>query len=102
MQDLETKAEEILASQDRTMTFIHSPFCATCHLAEKMLYTIEMTFQKTVFSKCNASLNPRLMENYQIESVPCLLVTSHGEIVDKVYAFHSVPYMYDRISQYVN
>ncbi|MBM7551265.1 thioredoxin family protein [Thalassobacillus pellis] len=84
------------------LTFIHSPFCGTCKVARKMLETIEKTWDKAIFYELNATLHPEFMKQYQIESVPCLLITSGPRVVEKVYAFHSVPYMYKLVSQYVN
>ncbi|MBH0231012.1 thioredoxin family protein [Halobacillus yeomjeoni] len=81
--------------------FVHSPFCATCHLARKMLDTIEVTYGRELFHEFNASLHPELMEEYKIESVPCLLVTKYGSVIEKIYAFHSVPFMYEKIAEYV-
>ncbi|MCA0971738.1 thioredoxin family protein [Halobacillus litoralis] len=101
MEDLEARASLILQEKETALTFIHSPFCATCHLAEKMLSVIEETMQKSVFYKCNASLNPDLMDHLQVESVPCLLITENGDVVEKIYAFHSIPHMYERVSKYV-
>ena len=37
----------------------------------------------------NASFYPELMQELQIESVPCLLVKVDGEIKEKVYTFKS-------------
>lgn len=84
-----------------TFIFIHSPFCGTCHLARKMLAMIEETYEQDLFYECNASLYPELMNRYQIKSVPCLLVVSKGQVIEKIYAFHSIPYMYEKISNYL-
>ncbi|MGI8315655.1 thioredoxin family protein [Halobacillus mangrovi] len=102
MEELEQKTIETAIQGDvLALTFIHSPFCGTCHLARQMLTTIEATFGKEIFWEFNASLHPDLMEKYRIESVPCLLVTEKGRLVEKVYAFHSVPNMYEKVSKYV-
>ncbi|WP_027956411.1 MULTISPECIES: thioredoxin family protein [Halobacillus] len=102
MQNLEQKeAAQALSSDEKTMTFIHSPFCGTCHLARKMLVTLEEMYKKPLFSEMNASLHPALMEQYRVESVPCLLITHKGEVLEKVYAFQSVPHMYEKIIPYL-
>ncbi|MFC7064026.1 thioredoxin family protein [Halobacillus seohaensis] len=84
-----------------TLTYIFTPFCGTCHLARKMLDTIEATFQRHLFYELNASLHPELMQDYEVKSVPCLLITENGKIVNKIYAFKSVPYMYEEVTKYV-
>ncbi|WJE14776.1 thioredoxin family protein [Halobacillus sp. ACCC02827] len=102
MQELDSQEWTEQSKQDRyTLSFIHSPFCATCHLAEKMLRTLEELYNEEVFIKVNASLNPFAMERFQIESVPCLLIMKNEQIVKKVYAFQSVPHMYEQTAEYV-
>ncbi|WP_052158881.1 thioredoxin family protein [Halobacillus sp. BBL2006] len=102
MQEIEHKnIETVLTSETPVLTFIHSPFCGTCHLARQMLTTVEATYGWEIFWEFNASLHPDLMERYRIESVPCLLVTEKGHLIEKVYAFHSVTNMYEKVSKYV-
>jgi thiol-disulfide isomerase/thioredoxin len=96
-----SEVERTLQSQDTVLSFIHSPFCGTCHLARRMLQTLEAVFEKEVFIEWNASLHPSLMKDYQIQSVPCLLVTKQGQVEKKVYAFHSVSHMYEEVVNYV-
>ncbi|WP_226580268.1 thioredoxin family protein [Halobacillus litoralis] len=90
-----------IESDQMSLVFVHSPFCGTCHLARKMLSTLEALFDKGIFYEMNASLHPDLMERYKIKSVPCLLVAKNGEILEKIYAFQSVPYLHERIVNYV-
>lgn len=83
-----------------TFVFIHTPFCGTCKLARKMLETIEGVWEEDVFFDMNASLFPKFMEEKQIESVPCLLVLRHNQVIEKIYAFRSVPNIYELITKY--
>ncbi|MGP4061385.1 thioredoxin family protein [Halobacillus sp. H74] len=92
---------EMIRADRITLTFVQSPFCGTCHLAKKMLSTLEALYEKDIFQEMNASLHPSLMEHFKIKSVPCLLVTREGKVIEKIYAFHSVPFMRDKISNYV-
>ncbi|ARI76665.1 thioredoxin family protein [Halobacillus mangrovi] len=102
MEELEQKTiEATLQDEALALIFVHSPFCGTCHLARQMLTTIEATFGQEIFWEFNASLHPDLMKKYQIESVPCLLVTEKSRLIEKVYAFHSVTNMYEKVSNYV-
>ncbi|SFJ41587.1 Thioredoxin [Halobacillus dabanensis] len=102
MQEIEvSEVERTLRSQDTVLSFIHSPFCGTCHLARRMLQTLEAVVEQEVFLEWNASLHPSLMERYQIKSVPCLLVTKQGIVEKKIYAFHSVSHMYEELGNFV-
>jgi hypothetical protein len=66
-----------------------------------MLTTLEAVFDREVFKEMNASLHPELMQYYKIKSVPCLLVTRDGEVEEKIYAFQSVSYMYEKVVGFV-
>ncbi|WP_425250623.1 thioredoxin family protein [Halobacillus aidingensis] len=96
-----TEVKKFFESPQTTLTFVHSPFCATCHLARQMLTTLESVFDREVFKEMNASLHPEWMQHFKIKSVPCLLVTRGGEVEEKIYAFHSVSYMYERVVGFV-
>jgi thiol-disulfide isomerase/thioredoxin len=47
----------------------------------------------------NLNFYPELAEKFQIESVPCLLFIKDGEMVEMIYAFNSVPFLYEKIKQ---
>ncbi|MFC0523841.1 thioredoxin family protein [Pontibacillus salicampi] len=102
MQEMEDNPLQILDEQSSTytMTFIYSPFCGTCHVARRMLDTLEAAKQHTLFNELNASYHPAFMGDFQIESVPCLLITKGTELQEKVYAFQSVPYLLEIVSRY--
>jgi len=84
------KWREIQQDNSTTIIFVHTPFCATCQLAERMLQVMEEVDKSTIFYRMNASLFPTFMNQYQIESVPALLCFDHNQVVDKLYAFDSV------------
>ncbi|HEU5139453.1 MAG TPA: thioredoxin family protein, partial [Bacillales bacterium] len=44
---------------------------------------------------CNINFAPNLAKEWEIESVPCLIFFRHGAVEGKVYAFHSVSFLYD-------
>lgn len=94
-----TTANEIEKMED-FLLFIYSPFCGTCHVARSFLEKIEKTHQKTIFYEMNASLYPKFMQKYQIESVPCLLIQSNDEIKEKIYTFYSIPNIYQYLYTY--
>lgn len=92
--------EEILNNNQDLLLYIHTPFCGTCHIARSFLEEIEKTHQQDIFNEMNASLHPEFMQEYQIESVPCLFIKQHGEIQEKVYTFHSIANIYHYLLSY--
>ncbi len=86
--------EQELQAGQIAMVFVHTPFCATCQLAERMLYILEEAEQEECFYRLNASFFPDFMEQQQISSVPALLLLQEGVVVEQIYAFESVTNMF--------
>lgn len=73
--------------------YLYTPFCGTCQIASKMLEVIVELLPEVSFGKANLNYLPNLAKEYQIESVPCLLIFEDNELTDKIYAFHSIPHL---------
>lgn len=89
-----------LENGDKGAFFIYTPFCGTCQLAERMLHVVRELLPELSIGKINLNFAPELAQQFQIESVPCLLIFDRGKITEKIYAFHSVPYLYERLKEY--
>lgn len=59
-----------------------------------MLDSIEQIHGSTLFTEMNAAVNPEFMQQYKIESVPCMFIMKDDEVKEKVYTFYSVAHMY--------
>ncbi|MFD1066416.1 thioredoxin family protein [Oceanobacillus locisalsi] len=84
----------------RLILYIYTPFCGTCSVARSMLENVERLHQEDIFTEMNASVHPAFMQDHQIESVPCLAFMEDGEIVEKVYTFHSTANIYQYLMKY--
>jgi hypothetical protein len=98
---LQSITTEELLTKDNAFVFIHSRFCGTCHVARGFLQKIEMTHQQDIFYEVNASFVPDFLQNYQIESVPCLLIISNNEVKEKIYTFYSIANIYHYLLEYM-
>ncbi|RPF50354.1 thioredoxin family protein [Aquisalibacillus elongatus] len=94
-------AQFLIKKKDYHIVFVNSPFCGTCKVAGRMLEYIEETMGDKKFYELNATLAPDLMQQYEITSVPCLIVFKNGEPVDRMYTFHSVPYVLKEMGPYL-
>jgi len=83
-------------SNQLTMFYIYTPLCGTCQVASKMMQVVN---EMKPYSIGQANIN--YLENfameYQIESVPCLLIAKAGTVYNKIYAFQSVPFILEAI-----
>ncbi|TVX94643.1 thioredoxin family protein [Paenibacillus agilis] len=97
---------------DIDLLYLYSPLCGTCNVASRMLDVVEHLLPELRFERLNVNEVPDLAQAYQVESVPCLLIwrtievkrnqqdlISHNVFVypQKIYAFHSIPYLYERL-----
>ncbi|MER2108396.1 MAG: thioredoxin family protein [Solibacillus sp.] len=87
--------EECAEREPLTAFYLYTPMCGTCAVASKMMDVVEQLLPNVAMGKANLNYTEQLAYDLQIESVPCLIVTRAGKVVDKIYAFQSVPYLYE-------
>ena len=92
------KINEVLAGDEVNLLYLYTPLCGTCQVAGKMLTVITELMPNIQIGKSDLNYMPELAEQFGIESVPCLLIFKEGELEEKVYAFHSVPYLFEKIN----
>ena len=82
-----------------TAYYLYAPMCGTCQVASRMLDVVEELLPNVQIGQANLNYVEKIAIDYEIESVPCLLIAENGEIRDKIYAFHSVPYLFNRLGK---
>ena len=92
-----TEWETISQNANVTAYYLYTPLCGTCKIASKMMDVVENLLPNVKIGKANLNFLEHLADDQQIESVPCLLISENGQITEKIYAFHSVPYLYNRL-----
>ncbi|MBS4213332.1 thioredoxin family protein [Neobacillus rhizophilus] len=88
-------------SGERGVVYFYTPMCGTCQVAGKMLMVVEAALGDFSVGKMNLNYYPDLAESFAIESVPCLLFVEGGRVAETLYAFHSVPYLLEKIKGYL-
>jgi thioredoxin-like negative regulator of GroEL len=78
--------------------YFYTPLCGTCQVASKMLDVVEQLKTGYSFGKADLNFMPEMAKKFSIESVPCLLLFQNGRVIEKLYAFHSVPYIYEKMT----
>ena len=87
--------QEAMKKETLAAFYLYTPMCVTCAVATKMLTVVEELLPQLPIGKANLNYVEALAYEYEIESVPCLLVERNGNITEKVYAFQSVLYLYE-------
>ncbi|WAA11913.1 thioredoxin family protein [Fervidibacillus halotolerans] len=77
--------------------YLYTPLCGTCKIAEKMVRVLHDLFPDLPMGASDVNYLPDLAESFQIESVPCLVLFKNQKVVEKIYAFHSVPFLYEKV-----
>ena len=93
------EVSSFLKNHSSGLIYFYTPLCGTCQVALRMLQVIEKMVDVKI-GKMNLNYYPELADRFAIESVPCVLFIKDGELVEKIYAFHSVPFLYEKIKQY--
>jgi thioredoxin 1 len=81
--------------------YLYAPMCGTCQVASKMMEVVEELLPSVKIGQANLNYVENIAVDQQIESVPCLLISENGKISEKIYAFQSVPYLYNRLRKNV-
>lgn len=97
----EQQINSIFSDKQSAVLYFYTPFCGTCQVAGKMMTVVEQMVSGITFAKADLNYMPDIAKQFSIESVPCLLIIQEGVLKEKVYAFQSVPYLYELIQQYV-
>lgn len=63
-----------------------------------MLTVVEAIIPDLTIGMSNLNYMPAKASLLEIESVPCLIEYGNGEVKQKLYAFHSVEYVMERLS----
>ncbi|UKS29031.1 thioredoxin family protein [Paenibacillus sp. HWE-109] len=77
--------------------FLYTPFCGTCKITERMLDII-MTMQPALpLVKSNINFLPQISREWQITSVPCIVILEAGKEKEMMYRMQSVDELYRRL-----
>ncbi|MGF2617674.1 thioredoxin family protein [Rossellomorea vietnamensis] len=90
--------EEITKGQKFTALYLYTPLCGTCMVTGKMVDVTEKLFPQISFIKADLNYIPEAADKYSVESVPCMLLFRRGSLVNKIYAFQSVPYLHEQLN----
>lgn len=90
--------KQALKELPEAVYYLYTPMCGTCAVASKMLDVIAAMKPDLHMGKADLNYVQEVAVEYEIESVPCLLIQKEGKIQHKIYAFHSVPYLLEKLS----
>jgi thiol-disulfide isomerase/thioredoxin len=94
---MELTAKELQQKRKENRTFavfFYTPLCGTCKMAGRMLSIVMEMLPSAPLYRANLNLMPQVAKEWQISSVPALLVIRNGVVSEKHYALRSVDHLY--------
>jgi len=102
MQDITSpQLDALMNTKPFVIAYFHTPTCGTCRIAEKMLTVAMETLSFADVYRCNINLMPQRATEWEITSIPCLLILQNGFVTRRVYAFQSVTHVYELLRESV-
>ncbi len=89
--------EVVMKESGTAVYYLYTPMCGTCAVASKMMEVISVMKPDMPIGKADLNYVQDMAVDYEIESVPCLLIQKDGIVQHKIYAFQSVPYLLEMI-----
>jgi thioredoxin-like negative regulator of GroEL len=87
--------------ENPVVVLAYTPTCGTCMVAKKMVKVTKELLSEISFVQINLNLNEKFSIEFEVMSVPCLLIFKDGICVEKVYTFRSVPFLYEKLKGFV-
>ena len=88
-------------AQKRVMaTLVYTPTCGTCVMAKKIMGVMAQSFPQISFWQINLNRHENLSQEFQITSVPCLLVHQDGRHQETIYLFGAAS-LYEKLEIYI-
>jgi len=77
--------EETVQNHPLVVVDCWATWCGPCHMVAPIIEELARDYAgKVVFGKLDVDKNPATAMQYQIMSIPTLLVFKHGKLVDKI------------------
>jgi thioredoxin-like negative regulator of GroEL len=81
--------------------YMYTPLCGTCKVTERMLDIIISMKPNLPIVKSNINFLPQISQEWQIASVPCIVIMEPGKEKQLIYRMQSVDELYRRLKTLV-
>lgn len=85
------------ANEGSFAVFMYTPLCGTCKVTERMLDIILTMKPSLPLVKCNINFLPQISQEWQIVSVPCVVIIEPVKEKQMIYRMQSVDELYRRL-----
>lgn len=79
--------------------YFYTPLCGTCKVGERMLSVAHELVPEAALFKGNINFMPAIVQEWKVESVPCLAFVEGRRIREKVYTVRSVEFVLGKLRE---
>ena len=76
-------------------------WCGPCRMQSPVVENLSESMDQVNFYKLDVDQNPDTAKQFQIMSIPTLMIKKDGEVVDKVIGYHSKEQLQQVLEQYL-
>lgn len=80
--------------------YFYTPWCGTCKYGEKMLNVVKAMAPGALIYRANVNFLPSVVQEWKIESVPCLAFVEGGRVTEKLYTMRSVEFLLQKAREH--
>lgn len=75
-------------------------WCGPCQMMKPVFEKISKSYEgKLKFAKVNTENNPELATRFEVQGIPCLIITKKGKEVDRIVGYHEEDELKEKINE---
>lgn len=80
----------------------YADWCPPCKLLSPVLEKMSQEIKEIKFSKINTDENPEIAEEFQIRSIPNILIFRDGKLIDQIIGFYPEQSLKKKLKGYLD
>lgn len=85
-----------------SLTDFWATWCGPCRMQSPVIEQLSEEMPNVHFTKMDVDQNKEVPQEFQIMSIPTLVIKKDGKVVDKVVGYHSKEQLKSLLDQYLN